>query len=69
MTKEEIYQHNKKIITKAMIALVDKGLADPIRLVTDTDYASEMVNTYQKAANITREILHMPKLYLIQAID
>ena len=48
-----------------MMALINRGLADPVRLITDRDYAIEQVKTYLQAANITREMLHMPALYLI----
>ena len=65
MILEEAIEHNEKVIRNIMIALIKNGLADPVRLITDKVYATEQVMTYIQAANITREMLHMPKLYLI----
>lgn len=65
MAQEEAIEHNEKVIRNIIIALIKSGLADPVRLITDKAYASEQVITYIRAANITRETLHMPKLYLI----
>ena len=65
MTQEEATEHNEKVIRNIMITLIKSELADPVRLITDKVYASEQVMTYIQAANITREMLHMPKLYLI----
>ena len=65
MTQEEATEHNEKVIRNIMIALIKSGLADPVRLITDKTYATEQIMTYIQAANITREMLHMPKLYLI----
>lgn len=65
MTQEEAIKHNEKVIRNIMTALIKSRLADPVRLITDKAYASEQVITYIQAANITREMLHMPKLYLI----
>ena len=65
MTQEEVTEHNEKVIRNIMITLIKSGLADPVRLIADKTYATEQIMTYIQAANITREILHMPKLYLI----
>ena len=65
MILEETVEHNEKVIRNIMITLIKNGLADPVRLITDKVYATEQVMTYIHAANITREMLHMPKLYLI----
>lgn len=65
MTQEEAIEHNEKVIRNIIITLIKSRLADPVRLITDKAYATEQVMTYIQAANITREILHMPKLYLI----
>ena len=65
MTQEEATEHNEKVIRNIMIALIKSGLADPVRLITDKAYATEQIMTYIQAANITREMLHLPKLYLI----
>ena len=63
--QEEAIEHNEKVIRNIIITLIKSRLADPIRLITDKVYATEQVMTYIQAANITREMLHMPKLYLI----
>ena len=65
MTQEEAIEHNEKVIRSIIIALIKSGLVDPVRLITDKAYATEQIMTYIQAANITREMLHMPKLYLI----
>ena len=65
MTLEEAIEHNEKVIRNVTIALIENRLADPVRLITDKAYATEQIMTYIQAANITREILHLPKLYLI----
>ena len=65
MTQEEAIEHNEEVIRNIMIALIKSGLADPVRLIADKTYATEQIMTYIQAANITREMLRMPKLYLI----
>lgn len=65
MDKLEAIEHNERVIKNVMIALIKNGLADPVRLIADKEYAIEQIKIYIHAANITREILHMPALYLI----
>lgn len=65
MDKTEAVAHNEKVIRNVMMALINRGLADPVRLIADRDYAIEQVKTYLQATNITREMLHMSALYLI----
>lgn len=65
MDKTEAIAHNERVIRNVMMALINRGLADPVRLIADRDYAIEQVKTYLQAANITREMLHMSALYLI----
>ena len=65
MDKLEAIAHNKRVIRNVIMALIKNGLADPVRLITDREYAIEQVKFYIQAANITREILHMPALYII----
>ena len=65
MTQEEATEHNEKVIRNIIITLIKSRLADPVRLITDKTYATEQIMTYIQAANITREMLRMPKLYLI----
>ena len=65
MTLKEAIEHNERVIRNVMAALIENRLADPVRLITDKTYAIEQIMTYIQAANITREMLHLPKLYLI----
>lgn len=65
MDKLEAIAHNERVIRNVMMALINRGLADPVRLIVDKEYVIEQVKTYIQAANITREMLHMPILYLI----
>ena len=62
MTLEEATEHNEKVIKNIIIALIKSGLVDPVQLITDKVYATEQITAYIQAANITREILHMPEL-------
>ena len=64
-TLKEAIEHNERVIKNVMIALIENRLADPVRLITDKAYAIEQIMTYIQVANITREMLHLPKLYLI----
>ena len=64
-TLKEAIEHNERVIKNVMIALIENRLADPVRLITDKAYATEQIMIYIQAANITREMLHLPKLYLI----
>lgn len=65
MNKLEAIEHNNRVIKNIIIALIKSGLVDLARLIIDKEYTIEQVKTYIQAANITREILHMPALYLI----
>lgn len=65
MNKLEAIEHNNRVIKNIIIALIKSGLVDPARLIIDKEYTIEQVKTYIQAANITREMLHMPTLYLI----
>ena len=64
-TLKEAIEHNERVIKNVMIALIENRLADSVRLITDKAYATEQIMIYIQAANITREMLHLPKLYLI----
>lgn len=54
MTEEKI----KDIIS----TMIEFKLLDPIRAMVDEDYLINSVTDYIKAANIAREVLHMPPL-------
>ena len=64
-TLKEAIEHNERVIRTGTVALIENELADPVQLITDKTYAIEQIMTYIQAANITREMLHLPKLYLI----
>ena len=51
-------------ITEIMRTLILEGLADPIRIIFDTDYCAESVATYIEAANIVMSALKMPLIDL-----
>ena len=44
--------------------LIVEGLADPIRIIFDTEYCAESVAMYIEAANIARSALKMPLINL-----
>lgn len=71
MTRTQAIQHNERVIREVINALVDFKLADPYELITNHQYALEMVQIYLEAANIAREMMHMPKLvlYTIKDVD
>jgi hypothetical protein len=71
MTRTQAIQHNEKVIREVINALVDFKLADPYELITNHQYTLEMVQIYLEAANIAREMMHMPKLvlYTIKDVD
>ena len=71
MTRTEAIQHNEKVIREVINALIDFKLADPYELITNHQYALEMVQIYLEAANIAREWMHMPPLvlYTIKDVD
>ena len=64
MSDEEKLQHNKTVIGNVMTALVETGKADPVKLLSDGQYAAEMVTTYMEAANLARSMMGMPQLFL-----
>jgi len=66
LTKKEMKAHNAKVIKNVLVALVENHLADPSRLLTDSEYAAERISYYMEAANIVREMMNMPKLYLYE---
>ena len=41
MDKTEAIAHNERVIRNVMMALINRGLADPVRLIADRDYAIE----------------------------
>ena len=71
MTRTQAIQHNEKVIREVINALVDFKLVDPYDLITNHQYALEMVQIYLEAANIARECMHMPPLvlYTIKDVD
>ena len=64
MTIEEAMNHNRRVIDDIVSTLVESGKADPIRMLSDLDYASEMISTYIQAANLARSTMNMPPLVI-----
>ena len=66
MTKEQAIQHNSEVVSSVIRALIDERLADPVRMLTDHEYMIDRISTYINAANLAREMMHMPKLFLYE---
>ena len=66
MTKEQAIQHNRAVISNVIHALIEERLADPVQLLTDYEYMVDRISAYINAANLTREMMHMPKLFLYE---
>lgn len=67
MTNEQLQlavRHNNRVIKSVVIALVENNLADTVKLLSDTDYAAQMIRLYIEAANIAREAMQMEPLFL-----
>lgn len=63
-TKKQALNHNRIVIANASAALLESKMVDPYRFLEDTRYAAKMINRYIEAANVTREVMHMPKMFL-----
>lgn len=68
MTTEEVMDHNRRVINDIVSTLVETGKANPIRMMSDPDYAIDMVTTYIDAANLARSAMNMPPI-VIYPID
>lgn len=44
--------------------IIAERLADPVRMVSDTNYCIAMIAQYIEAANIARSMMHMPPINL-----
>ena len=64
LTTEEKLNHNKRVIGNIVTAIIESNLADPFRMITDPHYASDNIMMYLESANVAREMMNMPKLYL-----
>ena len=69
MTTEEAMDHNKRVINDIVSTLVETGKADPIRMMSDLDYAAEMISTYIEAANLARSTMNMPPIVIYPVYD
>lgn len=69
MTIEEAMDHNKRVINDIVSTLVETGKADPIRMMSDPEYAVEMVTTYIDAANLARSMMNMPPIVIYPVDD
>lgn len=54
----------KDKIADIIDTLIREQLADPVRLLTDTDYAVDRVLLYIEAANMARAMLNRPLINL-----
>ena len=64
LTTEEKLNHNKRVIGNIITTIIESNLADSFRMITDPNYASDNILMYLESANIAREMMNMPKLYL-----
>lgn len=64
MTREEKISHNIQVIKRVVEALLDQGLADKDKMLSNPAYAKEMFWSYITAANIAREMMNMKPLVL-----
>ena len=64
MERAEMIAHNQEVVKNVIIALVENNMVDPSRLLLDINYAAENISTYIEAANMAREMMNMPKLFL-----
>ena len=64
ITKHQARVHNEEVIANVSAALLENRMVDSYRFLNHTDYAARMITSYIKAANIAREMMHMPKLFL-----
>lgn len=67
--KRQLDNHNKQVVKHVIISLVESNMADPIRLLTDTNYASQMIYTYLEASNLVRESMNLPPLVIYDIKD
>ena len=69
MTVEDAIDHNRRVINDIVSTLVETGKADPIRMMSDPEYAAEMVTTYIEAANLARSTMNMPPIVIYPVGD
>ena len=63
-TRKQALNHNRAVIADASAALLESKMVEPYRFLQDPGYAARWINRYIEAANVTRETLHMPKMFL-----
>lgn len=64
ITKAEASRHNAKVISNVVTALIENQMVDPTLMVTDQKYAVNAIGEYIEAANVVRNMMHMPRLFL-----
>ena len=71
MTREQAIKHNRKVVGSAIRALFDFKMVDPLKMLTDRNYANRSIQYYMDADNLTRQTLGLPpvKLYDINEFE
>ena len=62
--RKQALNHNRVVIANASAALLESKIVDPYHFLEDTRYAAKMINCYIEAANVAREVMNLPKLFL-----
>lgn len=71
ITKEQAIAHNKEVINGLIATLTENKMVDPVKFLTDRNYAQNCLNLCLEATNLARETMGMPKLvvYSVQQED
>ena len=64
ITKEQAIAHNKEIISDMIATLAENKMVDPVKFITDRQYAVKCINNCIEATNLARTSMGMPKLFL-----
>ena len=64
ITKEQAIAHNKEIISDMIATLAENKMVDPVKFITDRQYAVQCINNCLEATNLARTSMGMPKLFL-----
>lgn len=64
MDKKRAIIHNNRVIKSAIQDLFDFKMVDPVKMLTNSAYARHSVYNYIEAANVARETMGMPRIFL-----
>lgn len=64
ITKAEASRHNVKVINNVVTALIENQMVNPTLMMTDQKYAVNAIGEYIEAANVVRNMMNMPRLFL-----